>query len=370
MTGDVLAPVVERHAPRVRAVVGAEADQPLRARLEAKPAAVLLPHRTVGRFDLRVMKDRLAKDQIAVGRPGEIVQRVMRVLGAEARQHDAMHVRLVVAVGVLQEREVRLLGDIHAAVTELERQRDVQVVGEHGRFVGPAVAVGVFENDQLVVRLVAGIDVRIRRRATDPQPAARIPTHLNRIGDVGKLFFAGEQVHLESRIDLERLEFIGRAHPFVGAAALQSQRQRRDVGVNRFGSNLLALRDIPDVPIAVGDHDVEVAHRRQKIEIAVRLVPSAGVIKRVDRPEAAEELFVFVDDRREQRFFHRGRLDPEHQSEQRLRKEPIAVAVEMHAVDRQIGAGAEHFFLRRLEDIGESDLLFLRRPRASRRRTS
>jgi hypothetical protein len=107
------------------------------------------------------MKDRLTEDEVTVRCPGEIVQRVMRVLGAEAGQHDLVSIGLVVAVGIFEEAQVRLLGNVNAAVAELERQRDVQVVGEDCRLVGATVLVGVFEDDDLVVRLVARIDVRV-----------------------------------------------------------------------------------------------------------------------------------------------------------------------------------------------------------------
>ena len=89
MTGDMVAPIVKRHSPRIRAVVSAEAGQPLCSWLEAEPAAVLLPDRAVRRLDLGVMKDRLAKDEITARRPGDVVQRVMRVFRAEAGQNSA-----------------------------------------------------------------------------------------------------------------------------------------------------------------------------------------------------------------------------------------------------------------------------------------
>src|SRR3990167_3564706 len=104
MARHMLSPVVEGHTPGVRAVVGSKAGEALRARLEAEPAAVLLTHGAVRRFDLRMMKNRFAEDQIAIRRPGKIVQRVMRILGPEPRQHATSQIRLPVAVGVFQER--------------------------------------------------------------------------------------------------------------------------------------------------------------------------------------------------------------------------------------------------------------------------
>ena len=68
----------------------------------------------------------------------------------------------------------------------------MQVVGKHRRLVSSAVGVGVFENHQLVVGLVARIDMRIGRGTTDPQPPQGIPAHLDRSRDIGKLFFTSE----------------------------------------------------------------------------------------------------------------------------------------------------------------------------------
>ena len=106
------------------------------------------------------------------------------------------HVGLVVAVGVLEEHEVGGLGDEHAAVAELEAGRAVQVVGEDGHLVGLAVAVGVFEDQELVVHLLLGLPVRIGRPDGDPEPALGVERHLHRLGQLGELLLRGEQVDL------------------------------------------------------------------------------------------------------------------------------------------------------------------------------
>ena len=62
MTGNVLPPVVKRYTPRVGAVVRAETRESMSSRLEAVPTTVLLPDRTVRRFNLRVEKDGIAKN--------------------------------------------------------------------------------------------------------------------------------------------------------------------------------------------------------------------------------------------------------------------------------------------------------------------
>jgi hypothetical protein len=86
----------------------------------------------------------------------EAVDRVVGVGRVEPVEQDLLHVVLVVAGRVLEEDEVRLLRDDHAAVPELEAGGIVQVAGEHGGLVRLAVPVGVLEDDQLVVRGVFG----------------------------------------------------------------------------------------------------------------------------------------------------------------------------------------------------------------------
>ena len=120
VAGHVQSPIVKGHAPRIGAVIRAKAGQPLVTRLEPEPAAVLLADRSVRSLHLRVMEDRFPPEQIAVGGPGEVVQRVMGVFGAEAAQEDLPQIGLAVAVGILEERQVRHLRDIHPAVAELE----------------------------------------------------------------------------------------------------------------------------------------------------------------------------------------------------------------------------------------------------------
>jgi hypothetical protein len=120
----------------------------------------------------------------AVGAPLEGVDGVVAVLGAEAVQDDAPHVGAVVAVGVLQEHQVRLLRDVGAAVAEGEAGRDVEPIREDLDLVGPAVAVAVLEDDQLVVRRPS--DRRADRWSTSaPQASARVEGHRQRLGQVG-----------------------------------------------------------------------------------------------------------------------------------------------------------------------------------------
>ena len=133
--------------------------------MEVEPGRVLGADRTVGRFDLGVVEDRLAEQQVAVGCPDEVVQGVVRILAAESGE-DVRSNRPCRRHRCRGQTEVRFFGDVDAVVGEHEGQRDVQVVGPDGRLVGLAVPVGVLEDDDLVVRFLAGIDVRVGGRAS------------------------------------------------------------------------------------------------------------------------------------------------------------------------------------------------------------
>ena len=125
MTGHVLAPIVKSDAPRIRAVIRAETGQPVRTRFVTEPAAVGLPNGSIGRFHLSVVKDRLSKDQVSVGRPGEVVQRMVRIFRAESAEYHPSQVGFAVVVGVFDKRQVRHFRDVDAAVAEFERKRYV-----------------------------------------------------------------------------------------------------------------------------------------------------------------------------------------------------------------------------------------------------
>ena len=252
---------------------------------------------------------------------------------------------------------MRFLRDVHAAVAELERQRYLQVVGEDAGFVSAPVAVGVLEDDQLVVRLVAGINVRVSRRATDPQPAATVPAHLDRAGQIGELLLGGEQVHLEARIHVERAQLVLRRQQIVGAPALGRAGERRQIRVVGLGQHLFALGQAPYSLVAVGRHEVEVSHRWQEVEIAVTAIASAGIIKRVHRPEAAEELFVLLQNRSSNLLIGHRRLGVECRLENRLGKQPIAVVVQVAAVERQVVPRRCHRLFGDRKKIDEADPL-------------
>ena len=70
----------------------------------------------------------------------------------------------------------------HAAAVEGDRRRNAELLGEDGELVGPAVAVGVFADADAVAALARRLQfVRIVERLADPEPAALVPGHADRL---------------------------------------------------------------------------------------------------------------------------------------------------------------------------------------------
>ena len=68
-------------------------------------------------------------------------------------------------------------------------------LGEDRCLVGYADPPGIFEDNDFVVLLLAGFDLRVGLAGSDPQAAGGVEVHLNRLGQqrVG-----GEQIDLEA----------------------------------------------------------------------------------------------------------------------------------------------------------------------------
>ncbi len=70
---NVLTPIVKGHSPWVGACMRTEGGQSVQFRFPGKPPTVLLADGAVGSLNLSVMEDRFPKDQVTIGRPGEVV---------------------------------------------------------------------------------------------------------------------------------------------------------------------------------------------------------------------------------------------------------------------------------------------------------
>ena len=179
-----LAVVVEVDAPRVARALGEDFELVPR-RMIAPDAGVERHALVVGRArlaDARVREHAVAAVEPAVRAPDEGVERLVRVLVGPAVEQDLrLAVGHVVAVAIGNEQQVRRRADPHAAEADFQAAHQVQPLGEHRALVELAVAVGVFEDQDAVAALALRRADRILVRLGDPQPAAVVDRHRDRL---------------------------------------------------------------------------------------------------------------------------------------------------------------------------------------------
>ncbi len=107
------------------------------------------------------------------------VKEMVGILRAEAAEKHGAFIGFQVAIGILEEKHLGRVRHICAAIAWNDRRGDVEVLGENRGFVGLAVAIGIFENHDLILRLFTWLDMRISGAADDPKAALSIPVHLH-----------------------------------------------------------------------------------------------------------------------------------------------------------------------------------------------
>ena len=111
--------------------------------------------------------------------------------------------------------------------------------------------------------------------------------------------------------------------------------------------------------VAVGNHEVKVAHGGQEIEIAIRLVAAPGVVEGVEWPVAVVELGGLIDDEFAKVFVDRGRILLEEALEGGVGKQVVSLGVVLVAIDGALKAATgDDLDFGGLEDIDEGDLVF------------
>ena len=106
-----------------------------------------------------------------------------------------MELILAITIGILHEQQLGGVGDIGTAVLRPDASGDEQSLIKHRAFVRFAIAISVFENQDLIALGLSGFDVGIDGTARDPQTTARIPCHLDGLAHHR---FTGEKVDLEA----------------------------------------------------------------------------------------------------------------------------------------------------------------------------
>ena len=160
--GDMVAPRVKCDAPRICVGIGSKGSEFFVRRMVEKPGRVLGANRSVGGFNLAVVEDGFAEEEITAGSPGEVVKGMVGVLTAESGEEDLAVIHFPVAITIGEVGQVRFFRAINAAISiEDERERDVKVIGPSGAFISFSILVCVFEDNDFIAGLLTGIDVRI-----------------------------------------------------------------------------------------------------------------------------------------------------------------------------------------------------------------
>ena len=349
---DVLAPAVEDVAVRVGEAVGDVDLELLRARLVAEDAA-RWRSAAAGRRASRPGCGGTSLPGSRAPRPGRARScwrcgacRPSRGRRARGSRTSALPSPLV----SLRNIRSGAWATQDAAVAELEAGRAVQAVGEDGHLVGLAVAVGVFEDQDLVVHLLLGLPVRIARPDGHPQPALGVERHLHRLGQLGNSFSEANRLTF---IPLATVIFVMASSPLeeevravrAGAGLVGLDRdERRRVAV--VDLEVAPLGDGPDPLVAVGGHHVEHFHLALH-DLAVGLPadelevgPAAVDRVAVDRAVAVEPVEVLVEHRlaellqRLRVAVRRGRIAEQGLVDD-LGERLVAVLGQVDAVDRQ-----------------------------------
>ena len=224
---------------------------------------------------------------------------MVRIVGIETVQQDFPAIGPVVAVIVGQQHQVGLLRDVDAFGREFESEREVQPVGEHRHAVRPAVAVRVLEDQELVVGFaVAGAPMGVRRRHRDPEAAAVVERHLDRIAQFGKLGLGREQVDLESFGKLEPLD--GALHVEeldgqieIGPDFRKRQRLRRVIHRRSVGP----ARQFVNASVPQRRHLADLEDLLRVVLHAERLDAPSVDVDVVQHPVVVEPVPVLVPDR-------------------------------------------------------------------------
>ena len=207
--------------------------------------------------------------EAAIGADDEIVGRVVGVRRAGGLQQDDADIGDIIAIGVLEEKDVRLRGHDYAAAPEGEAEGVVDF-RELDRLVRHAVAVVVGENEQAVVHFLERLPLRIGRPAGSPEAAFHIDLQLHRIRHGGEPRLVCEKVHCEALGHVDFLETFLAAEIFRTAflVGIGHRAAAADIRDHRDGFRDVRVIDLVfftlshgmDFRIAVGGHHIEHDH--------------------------------------------------------------------------------------------------------------
>ncbi len=115
--------------------------------------------------------------------PVQRVGQFVRVASPKAGDDDLPPVSSSIAVGVLQEKKIRRVGDPYSAMPDRDSRRNVQALGKDRELVSLPIAVGVLQ-DLDPVPAHSGRLPRILETLRDPNAPALIEGHCDRVDDI------------------------------------------------------------------------------------------------------------------------------------------------------------------------------------------
>ena len=139
---------------------------------------------------VRVVKDSIETIQPAVWPPGQRVRQFVGIVSAPAGEEDFGLVGFQIAIGVLQEEQIRRVTDPDPAVSDVDPRRDVEPLGKDRDLIDLAVLIGVFQDlDPVAAR--PGLAARVFKAFRHPEPTLLVDAHGDGIHD---LWLAGDDL--------------------------------------------------------------------------------------------------------------------------------------------------------------------------------
>src|SRR5680860_1769341 len=77
---------------------------------------------------------------------------MMGVVVVKAAKNDFFGVRLIISIGIPQQNKIWCLRNVYTFGRKLKTYGHAQAVGKNGLLVGLAIIIGIFQNEQLIVR--------------------------------------------------------------------------------------------------------------------------------------------------------------------------------------------------------------------------
>ena len=372
---DIVAPIVEGAAVGIGEAVGDVGLEAAGEGFVTVEGAVDVAHGAERGLDLRAVENAVAENDRAARFIDEGVGGVVGVGGVETHEDAFTRISFAVTVGVADEPEIGGLHDEDAVFEKLETGGAIQAVEEGGAFVGFAVAVGVLEDNELVLDGGGGGELGVPGPDGDPEAALGVPGELEGFGEFGEFLLAGEDVGFEPGREGHELDGVGGIFEDVGAIGVgaglvgaegRHHRDRDEVdGAGLaggegpglalvIGGDRIALRHLLHHDLSIGDFGL----------ILNGLVGDLGAVAvdvvTVDGAVVGVPPRVFLGDERAE-FLGGGRVEGgggfvEEGLEDFGGEQGVAGLAEMNAVDGEGAAGAGGFggeFLRRSEEIDE-----------------